>query len=194
MLSRASPQDPSNSLIVETPLGLVRFWADVEASTAAECQLEFRIAEFQPDLPPGMSVRRARAVVLRIRATRALDRLCFRCSLRGEADARPRPTEPTPEPGARLDAQSWTANRDIVVIGTEDGEALTARLPWLRTPDDPLAFVRYEPDGLSIPLEWIPAGVEATLHHVVVENTYPEPVECCSWFAADLPHRRVLTL
>jgi len=181
-------------LVVETPLGLVRFWADVEGSTAAECQLEFRIAEFQPDLPPGMSVRRARAVVLRIGATRAVDRLCFRCSLGGEADARPHPTEPTPESGARLDAQSWTAHRDIVVIGTEDGEALTARLPWLRIPDDPLAFVRYEPDGLSIPLEGIPAGVEATLHYVVVENTYPEPVECCSWFAADLPHRRVLTL
>ncbi len=173
------------SVELDTPLGQIRFSADAEPSSGGTYDLEFRVVEFQPILPPGMSVRRVRAVLLRITSDHGLRSLDYRC--RFETDI-----VGGPESGEYLDAQSWEGEHDIVVIGTEDGEMLSARMPCITVLDDPMALVQYQGNGLDVPLKDIPAGFAITLHFVIAENSNPEPVECSAWYAVDVPHDYLL--
>lgn len=140
--------------------------------------------EPEPKLPPGMSVRRLRAVLLRACSRTGFERLDYSCRLMTGITG-------DPESGECLEAQSWETDHDLVMIGTEDGEALLSRMPWLSTSGDPLAFVQYREDGLNVPLRRIPAGVAIGLHYVVAENGSPEPVECSAWYAVDIAHGKL---
>lgn len=175
------------TLDLDTPLGEIRFSADAESTSNGVYDLELRVVEFQPVLPPGMSVRRVRAVLLKVSSDIGLEYLDFLCQF---ATA----IEGGPESGEHLDAQSWEGEHDIVVIGTEDGEMLSARMPWIEVSDDPLALVQYQKDSMRVPLKGIPAGVTVTLHYVIAENSKPEPVECSAWYAVDVPHDQLLKL
>jgi len=98
---------------------------------------------------------------------------------------------PNPQSGERLEAQSWEQGDNLVMIGTEDFEALVDRLPnhGLTESDYP---VRYSSDGIEIMLPQVPAHQRTTLHFVVAVNCLPEPKGCSAWFAVDLPHQQVL--
>lgn len=91
------------------------------------------------------------------------------------------------ESGERLDAQSWHDEGTIVVVGTEDYVALNERLP-------PCGFaennypVKNIADGLEIVVPIAPAKVETSLHFVIAENSFPEPVENSAWHAVDIDH------
>lgn len=172
---------------LDTALGQIRFSADAEPTSSGAYDLEFRVVEYQPVLPSGMSVRRVRAVLLKASSAKGLEYLDYRCEFDTDIEG-------GPESGERLDAQSWEGEHDIVVIGTEDGEMLSARMRWIEVSDDPLALVQYQKDGLNVPLKGIPAEVTVTLHYVVAENSKPEPVECSAWFAVDVPHDQLLRL
>jgi hypothetical protein len=137
-------------------------------------------------LPKGMAVEQATAVVVKLSPkTRRRDvRLVSRW-----LGSPPGPGSPAS--GQWLDAQSWEADSSIVVIGTEDFEALAARLPrlCLKGDDHP---VTYQPDGLEVALPNVPAGQLTSLHFIVAVNALPEPVECSAWFAVDVPHGQLL--
>lgn len=166
---------------LNTSLGQIHFFVRSETISGQEADIEFRIFDLEPNLPPGMSVRRVRAVLLLAYSRTGFGQLEYSCRL--ETDI-----EGGPESGERLDAISWEGKHDIVVVGTEDGAAISDRMPWLELPGDPLALMLYQKDGLTVPLKRIPAGVRIGLHYIVAENSNPEPLECSAWYAVDIRH------
>ena len=100
------------------------------------------------------------------------------------------PVVGAPETGEALDAQSWESGEHIVMIGTEDIDFLSHRLPSLNLSDDrpPTEFLA---NGFRITLPNLEAMTPISLHFVVASNPLPEPAECSSWFAVDVPHSRI---
>ncbi len=172
------------SKILNTPLGQIKFSVLIESSFGSDYEIKLKVLGPDPNLPVGMSVRRVRAVLLSAFSRTGFNQLDF--SFRFETDIRG-----GPESGEHLDAQSWEGMHDIIVVGTEDGEALSSRMPWLEFMEDPLALVQYRKDGLNIPLKQIPAGETIGLHYIIAENSNPEPVECSAWYAVDIPHKQL---
>lgn len=173
------------SRTLDTPLGQIHFSARAEPCSGGGCEIELRVLEPEPHLPPGMSVSRVRVVLLLASSPTGFERLEYRCRFVTEIEG-------GPESGEDLDAQSFEGEHDLVVVGTEDGEALQVRMPWLECQGDPLAFVQYRKDGFIVSLTQIPAGVTIGLHYVVAENSNPEPVESSAWFAVDMRHEQIL--
>jgi len=131
-----------------------------------------------------MSIEQINACVLRCVAHRRVRSLFYGCQwkvpfAKGE-----------PETGQCLDAQSWEDGKSLVLIGTEDFEALNCRLPngglsgaaWPPFPDH----------GLRITIPVVQPGQEVSLHFIVASNSLPEPRECSCWYAVDIDHDRVL--
>jgi hypothetical protein len=172
---------------LDTSLGQIHFSAQAEPTSGGVYEVEFRVVELEPSLPPGMSVRRVRAILLLACSHTGFERLDYGCRFVTGIEG-------GPESGEHLDAQSWEGEHDVVVVGTEDGEALSGRMPWLHIQGDPLALVQYRDDGLNVPLKRIPAGVTIGLHYVVAENDNPEPLECSAWYAVDVPHEQLLKI
>ena len=81
-----------------------------------------------------------------------------------------------------------------MAVGTEDGEALEARLPHcgLSIDGDPFVATRAHVDGLEVLIPKVEVGTAITLHFIVAENPFPEPVALSTWFAVDLNHANVL--
>ncbi len=181
----ASTMNQSKTL--HTSLGPIQFSVDAVPHSKSPCQIDIKLLDLKPALPPGMAVRRLRAVLLLASSPAGFARLEFRCTFQTAIEA-------DPAAGEGLDAQSWSGPRDVVTIGTEDGEALQRRMAWLTPKGDPFALVQYRHAGLSIPLERVPLGATVGLHFVVAENANPEPVECSSWFAVDIQHARLREL
>lgn len=173
------------SRTLDTPLGQIHFSARAEPCSVGGCEIELRVVEPEPHLPPGMSVRRVRVVLLLASSPTGFETLEYRCGFVTDIEG-------GPESGEYLDAQSFEGERDVVVVGTEDGEALQARMPWLQCQGHPLALVQYQKAGFMVPLTKIPPGVKIGLHYVVAENSNPEPVACSAWFAVDMPHAQIL--
>jgi hypothetical protein len=44
------------------------------------------------------------------------------------------------------------------------------------------------PKGFEIVVPKAPAAKEISLHFIVAENSFPEPVEGSAWFAVDIEH------
>jgi hypothetical protein len=170
---------------LNTQLGKIHFFVRSETILGQDADIEFRIFDLEPNLPPGMSVRRVRAVLLQAYSKTGFEGLEYSCRFETNIEG-------GPESGERLDAISWGGKHDIVVVGTEDGEAISDRMPWLEFHGDPLALVQYRKDGLTVPLKQIPAGVRIGLHYVVAENSNPEPLECAAWYAVDIRHTQLL--
>lgn len=162
-----------NPLTVETPLGHVQFncsfttqlLSNVQPQTTLlltpdsvlsswvfeECNIEFLRLSFPPKLPLGMHVDYCFAGIWKIKLL--TNRMAFKLSCFLDSH-----TEPSPEPGERLLAQTFENSSVKLTIGTEDEEALIARAAgknWL-----PLHFknslnpdnVCYRNQGLEIVL------------------------------------------
>jgi len=80
-----------------------------------------------PELPGGMSVANAVAVLVTVTPTRSAKRLHFRCRW-----VTPQEGELDIDCGQHLESQSWAGHDRLVYIGTEDTEALELRLPYCR--------------------------------------------------------------
>ena len=76
-------------------------------------------------------------------------------------------------------------------VGTQDAAALADRLPMcgFSSRDHPVATA----DGIEIVVPVVKVGTTVTLHLIVSENDFPEPVELSTWYAIDLEHNAVAT-
>lgn len=174
-----------HSTTLDTALGQIHVSVRAQPGLGSNYRTELRVVEPELELPPGMSVRRVRAVLLLACSQSGFEQLDYRCRFVTDLAA-------GPESGEHLEAQSWAGEHAVVVVGTEDGEAMVRRMPWLETWEDPLALVAYQRDGLNVRLTDIPAGEAVGLHYVVAENAHPEPVECSAWYAVAIQHERLL--
>jgi hypothetical protein len=97
---------------------------------------------------------------------------------------------PYPDTGESLDAQSWDSNCHRVTVGTEDCVVLCRRLPDLgfteaRSP------MTYNEDRLGILIPDVTEGSSFSLHFVIAWRSLPDPADCSTWFAVDIPHARL---
>lgn len=173
---------------IQTPLGTLQFHAraaDGVDISDDEVQIFAIVPSLQ--LPEKMAVDGVAAVILIARPERRFEPLVFECIWRSP------PCEGSPDCGEHLDACSWEHDGHIVTVGTEDFEALHSRLPYLPLLEEPypIDFLR---DGLRITIPVIEAGQEFSLHFVVAHNPLPQPdpFDCSTWFAVDIPHRQLL--
>lgn len=174
------------SLRVTTPIGVLACVIDAGSQSPAPGTWSMRGGPLPPELPPGMSVAGSVGVVVALQPGQALHDLQV-----GLVWERTPAVQGSPASGEWLDAQEWDAAGWRVVIGTEDGDALSARLPECGFSEDRYP-VAYRADGLAITLPLVPAARTTTLHFIVALNPLPEPADCAAWFAVGVPHRRVL--
>ena len=92
--------------------------------------------------------------------------------------------------GQCLDAQEWSENGNLVVIGTEDGEALSYRYPGLGLEDQ--VVVEMSPKAMKLRLRQLGMPMRPSFHFIIAENDDPEPVESSAWFAVDQSHDFVI--
>lgn len=100
--------------------------------------------------------------------------------------------------GEHLDAQTWENDKFEVSLGTQDGEMLQARVinnelmpAKLNSLVDPLALIRYMPNGLMVPLEQIFVDNICQIHFVV-SWAHRKQDDVSTWFAVDLYHKDIL--
>ena len=74
---------------LDTPLGQIQFFAHAEPTAAGLYEINVRVVEPEPKLPPGMSVRRVRAVVLQARSRTGFELLDYRCRLITDIEGSP---------------------------------------------------------------------------------------------------------
>ncbi|HEX6960788.1 MAG TPA: hypothetical protein VF175_02895 [Lacipirellula sp.] len=168
--------------ILESFIGTLAF--TLSCSSVVPVDANIREISLSPRLPPGKSVLRCRALVFTIHSSQLIESL--RLQLRCESQS-----QRTPCPGECLEAQEWETRSHILVVGTEDSEALMGRMPFL----DLQAFedlVEYRDDSMTLHLRRIPAGRTVSLHFIIAENRSPEPSSASAWFAVDIPHRVLL--
>ena len=93
------------------------------------------------------------------------------------------------ESGEHLDAQSWHVGDGLLMIGTEDGDALRNRMTWLPT-DGTDYPIEYLSNGFRFSVAYIPPNTNLEFHFILAYNR----IECenqSEWFAVDIPHASV---
>lgn len=91
--------------------------------------------------------------------------------------------------GECLDAQSWAIEGGLLMIGTEDGDALRARMPWLKIEDDDYP-VEYLSNGFRVAIPYIAPKRSVGFHFVLAYNHIDEKCDS-EWFAVDVPHAKL---
>ncbi|YCM47029.1 hypothetical protein V2O64_24615 (plasmid) [Verrucomicrobiaceae bacterium 227] len=165
---------------IETPLGGVT--VRVLGLDSSGCSIDLLTPTIE--LPPGMSVDGVVAAMIQVPPTRSAS------AVRCECVWDQAPASADPESGECLDAQSWDSNGHRVTVGTEDCDALCHRLPELGFTEDQYP-VAYSEDGLSIMIPDAAAGSSFSLHFVVAWRSLPDPADCSTWFAVDIPHAKL---
>ncbi len=183
-LRRAS--EFTDSVIVEKSLGPVQITAKVTAvpqgPDAVNGSLD--VVTVKPKLPPGLTVSNCVGILLKISGTVAIQSLDFSLSVQ-EALAGHTAM------GERLDAQEWSDGAHVLMVGTEDSEALDIRYPNLSLGETQI--VHYTPNSMTLKLTNLPALYDPSFHYVIAENEEPEPVEASAWFAVDQDHTFLLS-
>ena len=117
----------------------------------------------EPILPNGMRVDCSTAYLVAFNAPFALHDFSFDftltvCETRGSWNS-----------GESLDAQSWSLGDGIVTLGTEDGESLQARMPWLEIDgqDYPIDYLHH---GMRVAIRHIPPNAVVSFHFVAANN------------------------
>ena len=182
------------SAVVSTTLGDLCFDLVDPRSRASRAPHRIDIFPISPQrLPSHRSVQGLVAVLLTVTPQVTMTRLRFRCrwviTPAVEIDS---------ESGECLAGQSWRGDGRLVHVGTEDIDALEARLPgcWFdrrgrsrfRVHDDMTTV-----DGLTVEVPYVEADNTITLHYIVAENPLPEPVDASTWYAVDIDHDKVIT-
>lgn len=101
-----------------------------------------------------------------------------RCQEKGEVNS-----------GECLDAQSWKMGDGLLMIGTEDGEALQNRMPWIdiRPRNYPIDYLA---DGFRLVLPYIAPKTVVGFHFVLSYNRV-ESENDSEWFAVDIAYKDV---
>lgn len=139
---------------------------------------------FAPTLPGGMSVDLVTAYRVSFCEPFPVHDFSFdftltRCEIKGD-----------PNSGESLDAQSWPIGDGLLMFGTEDGDALKARMPWLEINGDdyPVEYLRH---GFRIVIPYVAPNTTVGFHFVVAYNQVDAGTDS-EWFAVDVPHRKLL--
>lgn len=173
----------SAATYLETPLGLLKFYAELVGGKLTNLKLSK--VKIEPSLPAGMSVSACFAVLLEFSVKEGVSGFQFHCDWerfegKGYGNS-----------GEGLDAWEWEHNNQLVMVGTEDADWLNARIPLASfAPDEyPIAM---EDNRIKIRLDKLSEGGPYSLHFVVAWNPYPEPHKCSCWYAVDVPHKVVV--
>lgn len=169
------------TLRLPTPLGDLEFSA--EAHIEPTLTLSLNSVEFEPSLPDGMSIAACYAVVLHINTPREAVEIQFKAQLHSTI-----PLKHGAETGEGLDAQAWYNKQFVLLVGTEDAEALTARLQQRITFNSDEYPFTYSENFLSVQVTCLPSANPLSLHFVAAWNELPEPQDCSCWFAVDQRH------
>lgn len=145
-----------------------------------------RRVAFEPILPNGMDVDWYAAYLVSFRVPFALEYFSIdftltACESRGNINS-----------GENLDAQSWSIGDGIVTLGTEDGDALRKRMPWLRIDgtDYPVEYLHH---GMRISIHDVGANVAVSFHFIAAFNRIDTGTDS-EWFAVDVPHSKIVSL
>lgn len=168
----------------DTRLGPLRIDASLMGAHISGDSLSLENTEVQPELPEGMSVERCRAVLVRVKHLNAQFRIRLRAKLASEAVGESCT-------GQCLEAIEWDSRGSLLIIGSEDAEALSQRMPWLGVAPGQV-IVEYTPRGMEILLSGTASSVSSAFHLIIAENPAPEPVPDSAWFAVDIPHQTVV--
>jgi len=178
------PTEIIRSLSYDTAVGRFDVTAAVTLKFEGKTEVILKSVVPKQKLPEGMTVQRCRAAVLSISGDAKLSSLTFSVFLDGDLEGHPCT-------GQGLDAQEWSDNGKLVVVGTEDGEWLDNRLPSLQCNDK--AIVSYSPISMTLELTNIPIITSASFHFIIAENNDPEDIDASAWFAVDCPHHLLLS-
>ncbi len=139
---------------------------------------------FQPTLPVGMAVdvvaayRISFCVPFPVHVF-SFDFTLLRCVANGCSNS-----------GEALDAQSWTIGDGLLMFGTEDGETLRARMPWLEIDgnDCPIEYLRH---GFRVAIPYVAPNTTVGFHFVLAYNQVDAGTDS-EWFAVDVPYRALM--
>ena len=164
--------------MIGTPLG------DIQVRVTGADRVVMDVIKPEVQLPAGMAVDSLVAVLIQISASEPLSDL--RCECTWDQS----PATGNPESGECLDAQSWDCDGHRVTIGTEDFELLSRRLPILGLTEAEYPDI-YSDSGLAIVIPTVPRDTEFSLHFVIAWRSVPDPDDCATWFAVDIPHAKL---
>jgi hypothetical protein len=167
------------NLDVSTEIGLVRATASIGAAFLSADKITFEAINLEPRLPLGMSVQKCTLILLVVEGLVDIEALSLNLTLENKAIA-------SPCLGECLDAQEWSENGKLVVIGTEDGAALSHRFPEIGLEDK--IVVELPDHSMTLRLQELGKRKNPSFHFIIAENEDPEPVEPSAWFAVDQAH------
>ncbi len=131
-----------------------------------------------------MSVQKCTLLLLVVEGLVDIKALSLSVTLENEAIA-------SPCLGECLDAQEWSENGKLVVIGTEDGAALSYRFPEIGL--ERKVVVELSDHSMTLLLNELGERKNPSFHFIIAENDDPEPVEASAWFAVDQAHDFLLS-
>jgi len=169
----------THSMAIDTSLGRVQVIGSVVTPGPDKIETFLEIVKVLPHLPMGMKVRSCVAVLLKIVGSVELQNIELSLSVRN--DLRGRACT-----GERLEAQEWSDGEHILVVGTEDGEALDLRYPNLQLGEKKI--IDYTHHSMRLKIADLPELYNPSFHLVIAENDDPEPTETSAWFAVDQDH------
>jgi hypothetical protein len=132
-----------------------------------------------PPIPEGMSVDSVDAYVVTSTSPLAIHNFSFDLIFHNGESKGGR------ESGEHLDAQSWQIGDGLLMIGTEDGDVLQNRMPWISTDGNEYP-IEYLSNGFRLSFSYIPPNARVEFHFVLAYNR----IECenqSEWFAVDIP-------
>ena len=180
---------PTPTASLQTPIGVLGFFVEVGNwdAMAERASVDIRCVPLRPALPEGMAVAACHAVTLRFVSPVPASDLQFFAYW-----TNPAPQGALAHSGERLEAQGWSSDRHVVMVGTEDREGLSWRLHNTAALDPAHDPVLCTGRSIATCIDTVYPGCELTLHFVVACNPLPEPVALSCWFAVDQPHERLL--
>ena len=149
---------------------------------SADADIEIRQGDLPLELPNGMVVDKAIAVILSIGLVSSYSDIVFSAHLKNDE------IKGYPETGEYLDCITWKTNEWALSIGTEDQESLEHRLPTLFAKEIQYP-VTCSPSSIELNLSNIKTETPVSFHFIIAFKKLPDSRECSTWFAVDVPHK-----
>ena len=163
------------------PFGCVKMAC--ASSPSLGSALEVQRVGLLPALPDGMAVDLVTAYRISFASSTPIQSFSFdftlaECQTKGDVNS-----------GEWLEAQSWPIGNGLLMFGTEDGESLQSRMPWLRIEgaDYP---VEYMINGFRVSIPHVKPNTTVGFHFVLAYNHVDKRCDS-EWFAVDVPHVKI---